>query len=263
MVPRFFMLHPLDANEAEEEAVLMSLSFGGGVRDFFPRVHSYIEWAKTQKQTGTYELLRRMMLIIQWEFIQRQARLGAPVHPESLPRFLLKAPLHSEFLPELVQVFPGVQVVQLHRDPAKSVGSLASMLAQLANLYCDDITLADAHGFGALALEKSKRMLFGAMNYRESETAKELPAGTFVDVQYSELVRDAVSEVRRVYGLLGMELPAKLADEMAAHHAARVQHQHGRHTYDIADFGLRREGVAAEFARYTACYGIRPERDGR
>ena len=43
---------------------------------------------------------------------------------------------------------------------------------------------------------------------------------------------------------------------MREHAASNPQGRHGRHTYDLADFGLTEDDVREVFAEYSEYYGI-------
>src|SRR3546814_14538911 len=53
-------------------------------------------------------------------------------------RWLLKNPGHIEHLDLLFAVFPDARVIQTHRDPAKAVPSLVSLLMNLNNVMEGD-----------------------------------------------------------------------------------------------------------------------------
>jgi hypothetical protein len=73
-------------------------------------------------------------------------------------------------------------------------------------------------------------------------------------------MRDPIGEVRRIYDRFGEPFTPEAAAAMDAYMAANPKGKHGRHSYDLAEYGLTREGVHAEFAEYIERYKI-PTKD--
>jgi hypothetical protein len=64
-----------------------------------------------------------------------------------------------------------------------------------------------------------------------------------VDVQYTDLVRDPVATVRRVHVAHGLDWNPEIEEAVRAGAAKRPQHKQGKHSYDLADFGLSEEAI--------------------
>jgi hypothetical protein len=68
-------------------------------------------------------------------------------------------------------------------------------------------------------------------------------------------VCDPLGVVRAAYARFGETLSGEAEAAMAAHLAASPKGRHGRHAYELADFGLAPEEVRERFQRYTERFG--------
>jgi hypothetical protein len=82
----------------------------------------------------------------------------------------------------------------------------------------------------------------------------------FYDLHFHEFVRDPVRGVRDIYAHFGEELSPEAEVAMRTHLDRNPRGKHGRHSYSLEDFGLRREAVRERFAAYVERFGICEER---
>jgi hypothetical protein len=73
-------------------------------------------------------------------------------------------------------------------------------------------------------------------------------------LRYDDLLADPVAAVARLYDSVGEGVSDLHVRRMEAWLRDRPQDAFGRHRYDPADFGWTYEGLADEFADYTARY---------
>jgi hypothetical protein len=78
-----------------------------------------------------------------------------------------------------------------------------------------------------------------------------LPAELFVDCSQQALVEDPLGVVQRVYDAFGLTLSEPSREVLSAHVRANPKGKHGRHEYQLDDYGLTREMIAQRFAFYT------------
>ena len=138
-MPKLAAIHPMDADEADEEVMLMEHSFMSAF-NAYADIPGYDRWLDAQDQMPAYDYLRRMLQFLQWQQRQRGKAPG---------RWVLKAPHHLLRMHLLLQVFPGVQVILTHRDPVQSIPSIASFIHTLWGIYSAE---ADAHRQGKTKL---------------------------------------------------------------------------------------------------------------
>ena len=75
-----------------------------------------------------------------------------------------------------------------------------------------------------------------------------LPAGQTIDVRFDEFMADDVAMVERIYALAGQPFTAEARAAMEAFMADHPRGKFGGVVYDLADFGLDRDGAAARAA---------------
>jgi hypothetical protein len=237
LAPDFFAIHPVEALAPEEEVILMDYSFLSTVAEATLRVPSFATWLEQQDQTPAYACLKKLLQLLQW---QRRRE-----------RWILKTPHHLEWLDTLLAVFPDAKIIQTHRDPVKTLASFCSMMAHGRGIFTDAV---DAAEIGAHWARKTQRMVGRALSARERAGE-----GSFLDVSYYDLMKAPMAEVERIYGFLGRPLTGEIRAAMESARRENPKDKHGKHGYQLEDFGLTREGVEPGFAAYRARFGIRHE----
>ncbi len=165
-------------------------------------------------------------------------------------RWLLKNPGHIEQLDLLWAVYPQARVIQTHRDPAKAVPSLCSLLMNLHPVYEEGRHEQRARIM--LAREAGK----WAEAVRRADAARARHPGQTLDVVHGDFHRDPMGVLERIYAFIGM----KLDDDLRAAFARRISEKpelaHGVHRYDIADFGMSAEAVREPFGDYVQRFDL-------
>jgi hypothetical protein len=237
--PEYESMHHNDGDEPNECIFLTMLEFlsdqWGGTYD----VPSYAAYLVGRDQTEAYRYHRKVL-----QTLQRRDR-GA--------RWVLKAPSHLGQLRTLFAVYPDARVVQIHRDPLKTVPSTISLMGTIKSMRSDGV---DA---GALAPWVS--IGYGSMldDTVDARASGELPDDQFVDVRYADLMDDPVATIASVYGRLGIDAPAEHALAIRTHLAARPKDARGVHRYSLADTGLDPAKERARFRRYQDRYDVPDE----
>src|SRR5262249_44033691 len=114
LAPDFLACHPIEPDSAEEEIALLDHSFLSMLSEVMMHVPSFALWVEGQDQGPAYRLLRRLLLLLDWQ--------------RSAERWVLKTPQHLEYIDDLLGVFPDAVVVHTHRDPITSVASTCSLV---------------------------------------------------------------------------------------------------------------------------------------
>jgi hypothetical protein len=154
-------------------------------------------------------------------------------------RWVLKSPSHLGHLDALAGALPGVSVVVCHRHPREAVASYASLIYTLRRAYSDTVSPAVV---GHQALTRTAAAMRRALAVPGQLNV--------IDVDYLELVRDPVASIAGIYRSLGRTLEPAMEAQVAAWAVDHPQHQHGRHRYDLAGFGLTGDEVDAAFGSY-------------
>jgi hypothetical protein len=115
--PDLVAMHPIEAEEPDEEIMLLEHSFFSTNPEAFINVPTFGAWLDEQDQTPGYVYLKKLLQFLQWQ----KKRAGGTGE-----RWVLKTPHHLGFMNLLFEVFPDIRVVQTHRDPLQTIPSLAS-----------------------------------------------------------------------------------------------------------------------------------------
>jgi hypothetical protein len=231
--PEFTKIHFTSADTPEECVLLHAYAMHGvqmGVEIF---VEPYASWyqAEASDLRALYAYQKRLMQLLDWQ------RPGE--------RWLLKAPAHLWGLDALIATFTDVAIVWNHRDPVACIASACSMTqALMATLSFDPRQL------GPAVLEFYARSLDRAL-----ATRAKLDPARFFDVPYAELTSDPLACAQRVYAYFDLPLPAAARDALRAFAAENPEGKHGKHEYDLTQYGLDEERVRARFAGYVARFG--------
>lgn len=238
--PDLRAIHWMEADGPEECRHLFVQSFLDHTFDSNATIPSYTRWFEAQDMRPAYARHRDVL------------KLVGSTSPER--RWVLKYPAHLRELDVLLETYPDACIVQTHRDPARVLPSICSLVTGWRSLYEGD---ADAEAIGAWQLELYAGMIEKAMAVR----ARSDPA-QFFDLAFGELVADPVGAIARAYEHFGLAWTAEAERRMRAWHAANPQHKHGGHAYTAERFGLSEDAIGERFAPYRERFGIAREAAG-
>ena len=135
-----------------------------------------------------------------------------------------------------------------HRDPAEVVGSICSLIKYVRAIYSDEV---DLKGIGETFMETFEIMIARANAFKAKHGASAIH-----DVQYAETVSDPIGTVKRIYERIGDEFTPEAEAAMQGYMAANEKGKHGKHSYDLAEYGLSKESVHERFKGYIQDYDI-------
>ncbi len=231
--PEFTKMHFASADTPEECVLLHQIGFDGGQTGFELMFEPYASWIQQHDLRPLYRYYADLLRLLDWQ------RPGE--------RWLLKTPSHLWALDAMVEVFPDCCIVWNHRDPAACIPSISSMIHMILSPQME----MPAEAFGPRVLEHYAASMDRGLALRDA-----IDAARFVDVDYDLLVADNLAAVRRVYEGFGLPLGDEALAAMRAHVASHPKGKHGEHSYDLAGFGLTREGVRGRFAPYVKRFGV-------
>lgn len=230
-MPKLLAIHPMAAEEADEEVMLMEHSFLSAF-NAYARIPSYTAWLDRQDQTPAYRYLHRMLQFLQWQ----KRRRGITAQ-----RWLLKAPHHLLRMDTLLKTFPGAQIIQTHRDPVQSIPSIASFIDTLWRIYSAE---ADPRAAGAEWSDLMRRALLHTMKVRAAAAAQ------FLDVRFQDTVREPMGVVKRIYEFIGWAPTPEAETAMQRWLAEDDKTHQGGHDYTPEQFGLTADQIRRDFAAY-------------
>lgn len=172
-------------------------------------------------------------------------------------RWALKTPAHIMAWHEMRLAFPDALIYVNHRDPAKVVPSMTSLLVTLRGLYSDQAIDRAAAGREQVAVWAQAMNDYGAWRRGPGQRAQ------VVDINFSDLTADPLTVIANLYDSFGLTLSA-LARERMERHLATDHHGKGpQRRYSLAEFGMTADDIDAAFGEYIDQFGITRERGGR
>ncbi|KAA1188202.1 sulfotransferase [Pseudohalioglobus sediminis] len=228
----FAKIHFIDADTPEECVLLHAYAFTGVQLGFEIMLEPYHSWVLQQDAEPMYAYQKKQMQMLNWRNPGQQ--------------WMLKAPAHMHNLDAILKVFPDARFVWCHRDPQKVIPSINSMNKVVMDMYLGDHSHLDAGEIGRAVMEWYAMSLERGLALRE-----QLPPEMFVDCSQQEFVDAPLDVVQRVYDAFGMTLADSSRAVLASHVRDNPKGKHGRHEYNLEEYGLTRELIADRFAFYT------------
>ena len=233
-MPQIAAIHMEFADSPTECQFLMTTSFCAQVYEAQADIPSYRHW-----------FLHEADYLPAFRFHKRT--LQALQH-HAKGQWTLKNPWHPLFLDALTEVYPDARLVMTHRDPAEVVGSCCSLIKYVRQIYSDDV---DLKGIGESFMDTFRVMIDRTRAFKAKHGA-----GAIHDVQYADTVRDPIGTVRKIYDAVGDAFTPAAEQAMQGYMADNPKGKHGKHAYDLAEYGLDRAGVHKRFAGYIDAFGI-------
>jgi hypothetical protein len=229
--------HAMAAEEVDECGGILCQSFTSIVWTVAWSAASYDAWWQTQSERPSYAYFRRTLQLI-----------GSTATNQ---RWLLKHPPHIAKLEILLEIFPDALIIQTHRDPAKAIPSLCSLVMQ-------------NHELMEIGRRNERARLMGyrmtgmaAKALREAEPVRRKYRDRILDVDHGQFHSDPIGVIRRIYPFIGLELSAETESLMRRRIAAAPETTHGTHCYAASDFGLTEDAIRAQFGNYMDRFDFR------
>lgn len=238
VTPAMKWIHHEEAAGPTECISVMSQDWKSLSWEAITYVPAYDEWLLGTDHTSAYRWHHDVLQVLQSGGVRG--------------RWALKSPHHVLALDALTTVYPDARLVVLHRDPASLAASVCSLTSTLMSTFstADRRPIVAAHWVDGILRESVDRL-------EAFRTAH--PDRTIVDVQYQDFVRDPIGTMRSVYEhTSGDEHPLTDAAVVAMQRYLddNPQGKHGRHSYDLAEFGRSAAEVREQFGDYIARYDI-------
>ncbi len=219
--------HKMSADEVDECCLIMRQTFTSNIWSCIWSAASYDLWLQNQSELNSYHYLKTALQLI-----------GSN---DSSKRWLLKNPGHIAHLDSLFAVFPDAKVIHTHRDPVKAIPSLCSMFIKSHDLVEQGRRDLRAKLLGIRELEKWSAAIHHA------ETVKAEKPEQVLDVSHQSFVEDPLVEIERIYRFIGQEFSPTAKAEMLQRIQDDPERQHGKHHYQLADFGLTQAMIKQRF----------------
>lgn len=254
VMPRFEAMHEMTPDAPHEEIQLLAVAFRSMFFDASNHVPSYGAWYRAHDQSVGYRELKRLLQTLQWlRGRSADARSAAPrsARPPGACRWVLKSPQHLDQLGPLLAAFPDARIVHTHRDPARVVASMCTMLAYGLRMHRARVDLL---ALGRLWGDRIASMLEASLRDRPL-----VPAAQAMDLRFAEFLRDEVGAALRVCAFAGLDADADVRRRFEAYQAANPRGRHGAVAYRLAEFGLDAAQIRTRLASYCERFGVEQE----
>ena len=231
--PEFTKMHFSSADTPEECVLLHAYSLSGVHIGWEVMLEPYGSWYQKQDLHEMYSYYRTLLQMLDWQ------RPG--------DRWLLKAPAHMWAIESLIDTFPDVSIVWSHRNPAACTASICSMTHMLMQ---EQVTMSKQE-LGPIVMNFYATSLERGLAVRD-----QCDPARFIDVNHDNFVDDSMGVVGQIYDHFELDLGEAASQAMEAHIEANPKGQHGKHQYQLDDWGLTPEEIEARFAPYIERFSI-------
>lgn len=232
--PDLKVAHNMAADEVDECVGVLRQSFVSNVWCCAWSGASYDAWWQCQSEAPGYRYFKKVLQLI------------ACNEPDT--RWLLKNPGHIDNLDLLFETFPDAKVIHTHRDPAKAVPSLCSLL------YKNHAVMEEGRDQHRAQLLGQRESAKWANALRKAEAVKARYPDQVLDVMHADFHADPMACVEQIYRWLGLELAAETRAAMMQRVEDKPELAHGVHHYQASDFGLDRASIHRQFGEYMQRY---------
>jgi Sulfotransferase family len=165
----------------------------------------------------------------------------------------LKMPSHAVHIDALLDEFSDARMIWAHRDPFKATGSLCNlfMFPQQVVMKVDDI---DRHALGRKAVDQMRAHVTNALRARER-----IGDHRFFHMHYSEMMRDPMDVMRKLYAWAGDDLTDDTERRMQRWLDEHPQDLYGTNKYSLEQYGLTVDELRPVFDEYLSTFDIELE----
>ena len=164
---------------------------------------------------------------------------------------MLKSPQHLEQIRPLMTVFPDARVVHTHRDPARVIASMCTMLAYGLRMQSARV---DPLAVGRIWGDRIAGMLEASLRDRAL-----VPPSQALDLLFDAFMSDEVGTALRVCRFAGLPAEATTRRRLEEYQAANPRGRHGTIEYRLEPFGLDAASLRARLRFYSDRFGVPEE----
>jgi hypothetical protein len=231
--PKWAAMHHETAETPTECQDLLGMDFKAEHFDGMAYVPAYSQWVMNCDMTSAYAYHHRVLKLLQFKC------------PPNL--WHLKTPVHMLYLDALVAEYPHARFLWSHRDPARVLGSVCSLIAFCRTWVSDR---DDTATIGEEQLVIWAQAVRRAMEFRDR-----VGESRFADLAFADIQSSPVDAIQRAYARLDIPFDDRSRAAVAQWAGSHKPGLHGTHVSNLADFGLHSPQVHAAFARYTERFG--------
>jgi hypothetical protein len=207
---------PRNPSAPSECFTLLELSFASPAENAYALCPDFDKWVLTEdldESYAAYRYHRRVLKLLQWR------------HPAQ--RWVLRAPIHSYAMGPLLGAYPDARFIMTHREPAKVLPSVCSLVSEVRKLFLEDRRVEE------LGPEWTRNLAMG--HQRLLDMRARIGEDRFIDVAHRAQIADPIGTVQRLYAALGWPDDGAMVGRITAW---REAHPKGVHQPRAEDFGI-------------------------
>ena len=236
MAPELPAIHEVGAQLPQECMPILAHTLLSPQPSIVYNIPSYQAWVDQQSAAPAYTYHRHFIEHLQSRYMKE--------------RWVLKSPVHLRTLDALLDEYPDARLIFTHRDPAKTIPSLASLIYTIRGIATDSV---DAEAVGREQFHWWADSLDHAIAVRARHPDK---AQQFIDIHFEDVVADPIAALRGAYERFDMPWEADAEARMRAFLRDNPRGKHGTHRYELDDFGLKLGEIRERFAAYCDAYDV-------
>jgi hypothetical protein len=159
-------------------------------------------------------------------------------------RWILKSPQHVDQLESILTVFPDARLILTHRDPARAVLSMITMILYTSRqVYRPQRLREEARAW----VDRLEQML-----RRSQQQAASIAGDKILHVSFDALMEQPENTIEAVCKFAQIDLDPLSRQAIQRHLASSTRDRHGRIDYCFESLGLDEAEIRARFDFYTA-----------
>ena len=216
MAREFNSIHPIIADQPEEDILLLDITFMSTTFEAILNVPTYSEWLEKNDNGYAYEYEVKLLKLLQ---AQRNGKY-----------WILKSPHHLEHLPLVKKYLDPKKIIYTHRDLMKVIPSFMSMLFYSRTLFSDKVSLENIKTHW---LPKMKRMTELGMAYANENNSN------ILHLKFEDWMETETETIASILNITRSEINTKKSNYKSSHH------------YDAKSLGIDKEVVNELFKDYN------------
>lgn len=230
--PELRKAHEFVAGEVEGSALTLTYCFASTIHTHCSSLPTFESWLSTQDTRESFLYHLDLLRLI-----------GANDQQKS---WLLKSCFYMIEMENILTEFPRACIIQVHRDPLKTIPSLCSFIK---------LETEASGGVAPLLTGPPVCAYFRKAQDHMRMICQRMPAN-FFHVDQRQLLSDPLGTVRSIYAYFGLVLTQDTERLMCEWIASNPPLKYGEHKYPVDSWGVTPEQISATFADYRAEYGF-------
>ena len=227
--PEFKKIHLVGAQFSEECIAFTSYCFQSLVFMLTHYMPKYAEWYGKQNMLVAYKFHYYFLQQLQWGL--------------TIKRWVLKAPIHMNYLDKILEVYPDAEIVMMHRDPLKVIPSISSNTYHLQKSFAKH---ADATRVGSAELTR------WSVGYNHANEVRKQYPSKFYDIDFKDITKHPIETARKLYEHLGFEFTPSTEKGMVDFLKNNTRDKYGIHSYTLEQFGFNEAQISEAFPAFES-----------